>query len=192
MKVINIFSQFLVQYYRLKSILEKNLIKIDELIIHKQDAITFLTREELDSKLKELKNEQEFQELLALILENLGYTDIKINCGTRGHAEHGKDIVFSNINKFGSREWNAIVVKIGKIRAEEGRELYSYVKKIIDQGIDALETEYEDEKGSKFLITRVFIAVNDIITDAAKESIRKRMEGQVFFIDRGILLNKWL
>ncbi len=161
---------------------------IRTLLLYKHDRITLYTKDELKVKLNEIKNEQEFQELLAEILENLGYEDIKINCGTRGHDEHGKDIVFSHVNKFGSREWNAFVVKIGKIRAEEGRELYGYVKKIIDQGMDALETEYEDDKGSKFPITRVFIVANDTITDPAKKSIRKKMKSQVFFIDKETLL----
>ncbi len=164
--------------------------EIKTLLLYKRDRITLYTKDELKVKLNEIKNEQEFQELLTEILENLGYEDIKINCGIRGHDEHGKDIVFSCVNKFGSRELNAVIVKIGKIRAEEGRELYGYVKKIIDQGMDALETEYEDDKGSKFPITRVFIAVNDIITDPARRSIRKKMESQVFFIDKNTLLNK--
>ncbi len=161
-------------------------------LLYKQDRITSYTKEELKVKLNEIENEQEFQELLAEILENLGYENIKINCGTRAHDEQGKDIVFPNVNKFGSREWNAVIVKIGKIRAEEGRELYRYVRKIIDQGMDALETEYEDDKGSKFSITRIFIAVNETITDSAKKAIRKKMEGQVFFIDKETLLNKCL
>lgn len=164
--------------------------EIKTLLLYKRDRITSYTKNELKEKLNEIKNEQEFQELLAEILENLGFEDIKVNCGTRGHDEHGKDIVFSHVNKFGSREWNAVVVKIGKIPAAEGMELYGYVKKIIDQGMDALETEYEDDKGSKFPITRVFIAVNDIITDPARKSIRKKMEGKVFFIDKDTLLNK--
>ena len=58
--------------------------------------------------------------------------------------------------------------------------------------MDALETEYEDDKGSKFSITRIFIAVNETITDSAKKAIRKKMEGQVFFIDKETLLNKCL
>ncbi len=190
--LLDSFKPFLVQFFRLKPILNKNLNRIDELIISKKDVITVFTKKELESKLNDIKNEQEFQELLAQLLANLECDDVKINCGTRGHSEHGKDIVFSNLNMFGSREWNAIVVKIGKIRAEEGRELFGYVKKIIDQGIDALETEFVDDKGSKFPITRVFIAANDTITDSAKESIRKKIEGQVFFIEKETLLNMCL
>jgi len=48
---------------------------------------------------------------------------------------------------------------------------------------------YEDDRGIKFCITRVFIATNDEITDPAKISIRSNIEGNVFFIDRNKLLD---
>ena len=122
-------------------------------------------------------------------MQDLGFSDIKINCGRSGHIEHGKDIVFSHRNMFKHQEWDAIVVKIGKIDQAEGREDRRYIKDIINKGSEAFNIPFEDEKGRKFQITRVFIATNDKITDPAKISIRTQIEGRVFFIEKDTLLD---
>jgi len=80
-------------------------------------------------------------------------------------------------------------VKTGKIDQSIGRKINQKVEKIIDQGSEALEIPYKNEKGSDFKITRVFIATNEYITDKAKKTIIRDLGGQVFFIDKQILLN---
>ena len=100
----------------------------------------------------------------------------------------GKDIVFSNRNKFRLREWNAIVAKIGPINTTDARELPDNIKLMIFQVEEAYGFRYMDEKNSKHLITRVFIATNDKITRPAKQRIIKKLKGNVFFIDKDILL----
>jgi len=91
--------------------LDKTLDKISILIFQKEDRIWSFTRKELFEKLNSIKKESEYQDLLAQILKDLGFIDVIINCGRRGHKEYGKDIVFSHRNKFGHLEWSAIVVK---------------------------------------------------------------------------------
>ncbi len=125
---------------------------------------------------------------MAQILRDIGFIDVKINCGRRGHKEYGKDIIFSHRNKFGHLEWSAIVVKKGKIQQKESESIHKYVEEIIDQGSLALDIEYEDEKGIEFPITRVFIATNEEITDPAKKVIIRKIKGSVFFIERQTLL----
>ncbi len=168
--------------------LDKTLDKISILIFQKEDRIRSFTKKELFEKLNSIKKESEYQDLLAQILKDLGFIDVIINCGRRGHKEYGKDIVFSHRNKFGHLEWSAIVVKKGKIQQKESESIHKYIEKIIDQGSLALDIEYEDEKGVEFPITRVFVATNEEITDPAKKVILRNIKGSVFFIERKTLL----
>ena len=179
------------QLYRnnLKDELSSRMDYLRILIAQRRDRIKIYSKSELRDILENIKNEKEFQDILYKILTDMGFTDIKINCGRRGHSEFGKDIVFSHRNMFKHQEWDAIVVKTGKIDQPEGREIRKYIKEIINQGLEALYMPYEDEKGRKFEITRVFIATNDKITDPAKRSISAQIEGKVFFIEKNTLLN---
>ena len=169
--------------------LDKTLDKISNIILQKKDRIKSYTKKELIEKIDYIKNESEFQDLLAQILRDLGFIDVIINCGRRGHREFGKDIVFSHRNKFGHLEWSAFVVKKGKIQQKESESIHKYVEEIINQGSFALEIEYEDEKGIEFPITRVFVATNEEITDSAKTVIIRNIKGSVFFIEKQTLLD---
>lgn len=176
-------------YDLLKNEINNVLSNLHLLISQKQNFIKSFSKSELMSRLENIKKEAEFQEMLVTILDDLGFNDIVINCGRRGHDEFGKDIVFSYRNKFNQIEWNAIVVKTGKIDQSIGRKINRKVEEIIDQGSEALEIPYKNEKGSNFKITRVFIATNEYITDKAKSTIIRDLGGHVFFIDKNILLN---
>lgn len=176
-------------YHLLKDEINNVLSNMQLLMSQKQNYIKSFSNLELKSRLENINNEGEFQEILVSILEDLRFEDVLINCGRRGHDEFGKDIIFSFRNKFNQTEWNAIVVKTGKIDQSIGRKINQKVVKIIDQGSEALEIPYKDEKGSEFKITRVFIATNEYITDKAKKTIVRDLGGQVFFIDKQILLS---
>lgn len=176
-------------YHLLKDEINNVLSNMQFLMSQKQNHIKSFSNSELKSRLENINNEDEFQEILVNILEDLRFKDVLINCGRRGHDEFGKDIVFSFRNEFNQIEWNAIVVKIGKIDQSIGRKINQKLVKIIDQGSEALEIPYKNEKGSEFKITRVFIATNEYITDKAKKTIIRDLGGQVFFIDKQILLS---
>ncbi|MFX1257495.1 MAG: hypothetical protein ACFFAN_06535 [Promethearchaeota archaeon] len=163
--------------------------KVNQIKLKKEDRIKKYGREELEEKLRNIADESEFQDILADILKDLGFLDVTINCGRRGFDEFGKDIVFFHRNKFHKKEWDAIVVKTGKIDQPEGRNLRGYIKEIIQKGSDALDIPFRDEKGIKFPITRVFVATNEKITIKAKESIRAKIEGSIFFIEKSTLMN---
>ncbi len=163
--------------------------KVNQIKLKKEDRIKKYGKEELEKKLRNIVDESEFQDILADILKDLGFSDVTNNCGRRGHDEFGKDIVFSHRNKFKTLEWDAIVVKTGKINQPEGRALRSYIKEIIEKGSEALDVPFKDERGIKFPITRVFIATNEEITDKAKKSIRAKIKGSVFFIEKKTILN---
>ena len=191
------YSTDLIDYFKLindelpllEKELDKTLDKISTNIFQKEERIKSFTEKELIEKLSSIKQESEYQDLLAQILGDLGFLDVIINCGRRGHKEYGKDIVFSHRNKFGHLEWSAIVVKKGKIQQKESESIHKYVEEIIDQGTLALDIEYESEKGIEFPITRVFVATNEEITDPAKKVIIRKIKGSVFFIERQTLLD---
>jgi len=163
--------------------------KVNQIKLKKEDRIKKYGKEELEEKLRNITNESEFQDILVDILNDLGFSDVTINCGRRGFDEFGKDIVFSHRNKFQKQEWDAIVVKTGKIDQPEGRELRNDIKEIIQKGLEALDIPFEDEKGNEYSITRVYIATNEKFTVKAKKSIRAKFEGRVFFIEKKTLLN---
>ncbi len=176
------------QLYRanLKTELNRIMSIIRYLANQKRETIKRYSKLELEQKLGNLSNEEEFRQLLKEILEDLGFQDIEL---THGTDEMGKDIVFSNRNKFKMKEWNAIVAKVGKIKTDDARKLPDKIKLLIYQVEEAYAFKYEDDKGSKHLITRVFIATNESITKDAKKRIRKKLKGNVFFIEKDTLLN---
>jgi hypothetical protein len=110
-------------YNLLKDEINNILSNMQLLVSQKQNYIKSFSKSELKSRLENINNEDEFQEILISILEDLRFEDIVINCGRRGHDEFGKDIVFSFRNKFNQTEWNAIVVKTGKIDQSIGRKI---------------------------------------------------------------------
>ena len=176
------------QLYRtnLKAELNRIMSNIRYLVNQKRDAIKRYSKMDLKHKLSNITNEDDFRQLLKEILEDLGYQDIE---HTHGTEEMGKDIVFSNRNKFKMKEWNAIVAKVGKIKTDDARKLPDKIKLLIYQVEEAYAFKYEDSKGSKHPITRIFIATNESITKDAKKRIRKKLKGNVFFIQKDTLLD---
>ncbi|KKM08112.1 hypothetical protein LCGC14_1727140 [marine sediment metagenome] len=154
---------------------------IRTLIGQKRDKIKIYSKLELEQKLSNISSEEEFRQLLKEILEDLGFHDREI---THGTEEMGKDIVFSNRNKFKLKEWNAIVAKVGELNTDDARKLKNKEELIIKQVGEAYDYKYQDDKGSRHLITRVFITTNESITKDAKKRIRKKLSGNVFFISK--------
>ncbi|MBA7513997.1 hypothetical protein ES705_06015 [subsurface metagenome] len=176
------------QLYRtnLKTELNRIMSIIRYLVNQKRETIKRYSKLDLEHKLSNIPNEEVFRQLIKEILEDLGFQDIEY---THGTEEMGKDIVFSNRNKFKMKEWNAIVAKVGKIKTDDARKLPDKIKLLIYQVEEAYAFKYEDDKGSKHFITRVFIATNESITKDAKKRIRKKLKGNVFFIEKDTLLD---
>lgn len=70
----------ILDYDRLREELIITISKINQLKLLKNDLIKSFTRNELEDKLKNIKNESEFQDILKIILNDFGFSDIKINC----------------------------------------------------------------------------------------------------------------
>ncbi len=148
------------------------------------------SRKELQKKLISLKSEDEFRkEVLIPILNDLGYKDVQ---ETHGAHEYGVDILFRFDNNFGFIEWNCIVAKIGNINLDEGTDLSRNLKTISKQTYQAKNMEHLEKNYGDVKITRVFIATNEKINYNAIQALKKKdpdIEGNVFFIDRDVLLN---
>lgn len=166
--------------------LTKTINFINNIRSQKTYSIKSYRKDELNEILDNVENEEDFRKILINILEDLGYHDISM---THGVDEWGKDIVFSNRNRFRLLEWNAIVVKKGKINTDEAREMTKKFETIINQFKEAFEEPYRNDSGSKHRITRVFIATNEKITTRAKKRILNELKGQVFFIEKKTLMN---
>ncbi len=180
------YQDFQLNRNNLKKELNRIMSIIRYLVNQKRETIKKYSKLELEQKLGNISKEEEFRQLLKEILEDLGFQDIEL---THGTEEMGKDIVFSNRNKFKMKEWNAIVAKVGKINTDDARRLPDKIKLIIYQVEEAYDFKYQDDKGSRHPITRVFIATNESITKDAKKRIRKKLKGNVFFIEKDTFLD---
>ena len=100
---------------------------IRSLIGQKRDKIKIYSKSKLKGILENLKDENEFQDIIYEILHDLGFSDIKINCGRRGHSEFGKDIVFSHIHTPANAEkiqYPSICSVCNTPLVDEGTRLY--------------------------------------------------------------------
>jgi len=174
----------------LKNELYRSLDMIKSLILQKRECIKTFTKPELTKKLNTLHYEKDFRnEILIPILEDLGYENIQ---EYHGQHEYGIDILFSNQNKFGIREWNGIVAKVGDINLQRGTEINRNMKKILTQIYQAKNMDHLEKNYGNVKITRVFIATNGKINHQAKEAFSKEeplIEGNIFFIDKNLLLS---
>jgi len=177
-------------YIKLRMRIQEILNNIKTLLLSKSNLIKTFKKEELRNRLKSIKYEKEFRNIILIpILKDLGYENIQ---DIHGPHEYGVDILFSNMNKFGLMEWNGIVAKIRNINFDKGTKISQNLKKIITQIYQAkfmnhLEKNYGDVK-----LTRVFVATNGTINYHARNILSQKdplIEGSVFFIDKDTFMS---
>ncbi len=126
-----------------------------------------------------LEDEKRFSiEVLLPLLRSMGFLDVKYNHGKR---EFGKDITFSETDKFGVRRNYGIQVKAGDLSGEVGSEL----DKIIGQIEDAFSMPYiEITSREKRWISDLVIVVSGRFTDNAKDKIVEKVgRRNIYFFD---------
>jgi hypothetical protein len=136
-----------------------------------------LEGEELSSEI--LNDEKKFcLELLLPLLRNMGFVDIEYNHGKR---EFGKDVTFSEIDKFGVRRNYGVQVKAGDLSGEAGAE----IDKIIAQIDDAFKMAYINTTNrEKRYISDLIVAISGRFTDNAKDKIMEKVDRRnLYFID---------
>lgn len=126
-----------------------------------------------------LNDEREFTlEVLLPIFRHMGFLDVKYNHGKR---EFGKDLTFSEIDKFGARRNYGVQVKAGDLSGEAGSE----IDKIIGQTRDAFSMPYIDTTSrEKRYISFFVIAISGRFTDNAKDKIMEKInQRNIYFFD---------
>lgn len=136
-----------------------------------------LEGEELSSEI--LNDEIKFTvEVLLPLFRNMGFIDVKYNHGKR---EFGKDVTFSEIDKFGVRRNYGVQAKAGNLSGEAGSE----IDKIIGQINDAFSMPFVNTTSrEKRYISDLIIAISGRFTDNAKDKIIEKINrGNIYFFD---------
>jgi len=126
-----------------------------------------------------LKDERKFAlEVLLPLFRHMGFLDVKYNHGKR---EFGKDILFSEIDKFGVRRNYGVQAKSGDLSGEAGAK----IDKIIAQIGDAFPMSYIDTASrEERFISLLVIAISGRFSDNAKEKILKKVSQRgISFLD---------
>jgi hypothetical protein len=121
-------------------------------------------------------------EILLSLLRKMKFLSIRYNHGTR---EYGKDITFSELDKFGLIKNYGVQVKAGNISGS----VNSQVDEIIGQINDAFKMPYYTvESRSPKYISFFIIIISGKFTDNAKEKIMEKIDpsilGTIYFFDK--------
>lgn len=128
------------------------------------------------------QNEEELtKKLIIPLLQKLGYERIRYFHGNR---EYGKDLVFSETDRFGNRQFHAAQIKYGDITGEAA----GVIDKIIGQIEDAFLMPYlEVETQLPRCIATLYICCSGKFSQNAQEKIKEKISksfiGRLFFID---------
>jgi hypothetical protein len=136
-----------------------------------------LEGEELSSDV--LDDEKRFSlEVLLPLFRSMLFSDVKYNHGKR---EFGKDVTFSEIDRFGVRRNYGVQVKVGDLSGEAGAEM----DKIIGQIEDAFSMPYVNTTSrEKRYISDLIIAISGRFTDNAKDKIIEKINRRnIYFLD---------
>lgn len=136
-----------------------------------------LEGEEISSEI--LNDEIKFTvEVLLPLFRNMGFIDVRYNHGKR---EFGKDMTFSEIDKFGVIRNYGVQVKAGDVSGEAGSE----IDKIIGQIGDAFSMPYVNTTSrEKRYISDLIIAISGRFTDNAKDKIIEKINRRnLYFLD---------
>lgn len=148
-------------------------------IVHEIEGHTerLLEGEELSSEI--LKNEIKFTvEVLLPLFRNMGFIDVRYNHGKR---EFGKDVTFSEIDKFSVRRNYGVQVKAGDVSGESGSD----IDKIIAQTEDAFSMPYINTTSrERRYISDFIIAISGRFTENAKDKIIEKINRRnLYFLD---------
>jgi hypothetical protein len=135
-----------------------------------------LDKEEISGEV--LDDEHRFTlEILLPLFRNMGFIDVKYNHSKR---EYGKDITFSEIDKFGVRRNHGVQIKKGDLSGEAG----SNIDEIISQIDDAFKMPYIDTTSrEERYISEFLVAISGRFTNNAEEKIVKKVnQRNVYFL----------
>lgn len=128
------------------------------------------------------------KELIIPLMQKMGFQHVRYNHGT---TEFGRDVLFSELDRFGNSRRCAAQVKVGDISGGAS----SLIDTIIAQIDDAFSMPVQGPGQAKnYHISELFIIISGKISENAvrkiNEKIDKKLSGSVFFIDRDDI--EWL
>jgi hypothetical protein len=135
-----------------------------------------LEREEISNEV--LGDESIFTlEILLPLFRSMGFMDVKYNHSKR---EFGKDVTFSEIDKFGVRRNYGVQAKAGDLSGKAGSD----IDKIIAQIDDAFEMPYIDTTSrEKRFISDLIIAISGRFTNNAEDKIVEKVKQRnIYFL----------
>ena len=147
-------------------------------IVQEIEAHTERLLEKTDISPGVLNDEERYtNELLLPLFRAMGFIDVHYNHGRR---EFGKDITFSEIDKFGVRRNYGVQVKAGDLSGEAKSDL----DMIISQIDDAFASPYlEVTSREQRYISNLIVAISGRFTENAEEKIRDKVEKRtVYFL----------
>jgi len=137
------------------------------------------------SILREIESEKKFRDqVLEILFKKMGYKGVEI---IHGSQEHGKDIVFYEIDKRTNSEINyAVVVKLGKLKAGSGADRNNIVN-VYTQVSRAFSVSYDDPiRRRKIKPNRVWVVTNGNITPSAKKEILAYFGNERGIVERNV------
>ncbi len=141
------------------------------------DTERILQKEDISAE--SLEDEEKFtMEVLLPLFRRMGFLDVHYN---HGQKEFGKDITFSEIDKFNQRRNYGVQVKVGDISGRAKSDL----NEAINQINEAFPHDYIDTSSrERRFISDFVIAISGHFTDKAKEKIMEEVRARnVHFFD---------
>lgn len=125
-----------------------------------------------------LEDEPKFTlELLLPLFRNMGFFDVKYN---HSKGEFGKDVTFSEMNKFSVRRNYGVQVKAGDLSGEAGAE----IDKIIGQIDDAFKMPYIDttSREERYISDLIIVISGRFTNNAEAKIIEKVTQRNIYFL----------
>jgi len=136
-----------------------------------------MSRKQKIEFIRNIRDEKQLREnVLRILLQKMGYKGVTV---THGPGEHGKDLVFYEVDDKTGTEINyAIVAKHGKLKAGSKADKNN-IMTVHSQVLKAFKIPYEDpERKRKVSIHRVWVVTNDIISAHASTEIVNMFEDE--------------
>lgn len=119
------------------------------------------------------------RDTLMALLRRIGFRRVDF---THGILEAGRDVVFSDYDKFGLVKYYAAQAKDGDLRSRSDTQ---EIRTILEQLRNAYETPYRDvTTGTEHRIAGVYLIVNGTVSDAAKQILYSRTGSWMSIVDR--------
>jgi hypothetical protein len=118
------------------------------------------------------------QKRLIPLLRRLGFQNVR---ATHGPDEYGKDILFTDADRFGMEKWFAVQAKYGDVSGAAGSD----IDEILAQVNDAFAIRFTDIRdGTKRSISGLYVMISGKFARNAKEKMREKCRSKpVWFFD---------